>query len=477
VRCAIYTRKSHEEGLEQEFNSLDQQREAAEAYVESQKREGWVALPERYDDPAFSAATLERPALRRLLSDIEAGRVDVVLVYKIDRLSRSLRDFVQLIDLFEKHGVSFVSVTQRFDTSSSMGKLTLNVLMSFAEFEREVIGERIRDKIAAAKRRGKHTGGMPVLGYDTIEKRLVVNPEEAKLVRRVFKRFCALRSAMKVAEELNREGRVTKSWKTAKGEHEAIVERALWDEAHRVLEENHRDRANRTRAQTPALLKGLVRCGHCQCAMGPSFTRKDGRTYRYYLCVQASKKGYATCPVKTVSAGAIEGAVVDQLRAVFRSPELVARTFREARARESEEVERLRGEKRELEERLAALRERAARLLNAKGDGAKGIAEDLRATGDEVDEAKRRLERVEDDLRALETQTVSEEEVVDALGRLDPIFDELFPAEKNRIVGLLVERVEVRPDGLEVRLRGDGLRSLVAELAPAEDAEMEARAG
>lgn len=457
VRCAIYTRKSHAEGLDQEFNSLDQQREACESYVASQKSDGWALIPESYDDPAFSAATMERPALKRLLADIEAGRVDVVVVYKIDRLSRSLRDFGRLMDVFDQHGVSFVSVTQRFDTSSSMGKLTLNVLMSFAEFEREVIGERIRDKVAAAKRRGKHTGGMPILGYDTDRerKRLVVNAEEAKLVRRIFTRFCEIGSTTELAAELNRQGHTTKEWVTQKGrvtggnewnkghlykllnnvkylgkvshkgevyegEHDAIVSRELWDEAHRLLEENHRARGNGTRSETPALLKGIIRCGHCDCSMGPTFTRKAGRTYRYYLCVKASKQGYKTCPVKSVAAGEIEEAVVDQLRAVFRTPELIAATFREARAKEAEELER------------------------------------LRADGDDPD-AQRQV-------RDLETHPVTEQEVRDALERLDPIWDELFPAEQQRVVQLLAERVTVHEDELEVRLRGDGLRSLVAEL-------------
>ena len=219
IRCAIYTRKSTDEGLEQEFNSLDAQREAAEAYIASQRAEGWQCLPERYDDGGYTGGNMDRPALKRLLSDIETGKIDTVVVYKVDRLSRSLLDFSQLVGLFDKHKVSFVSVTQQFNTTTSMGRLTLNILLSFAQFEREIIGERIRDKVAAAKKKGKHTGGPPVLGYDidAPNRRLVVNPAEADLVRRIFKLFLQLGSGMKVAKALNADGFRTKAWTTRNG--------------------------------------------------------------------------------------------------------------------------------------------------------------------------------------------------------------------------------------------------------------------
>ena len=493
VRCALYTRKSHEDGLDQDFNSLDAQRESAEAYVASQKHEGWMALDERYDDAACSAATMDRPALQRLLSDVKHGRVDAVVVYKIDRLSRSLRDFGRLMEVFECHGVSFISVTQRFDTSSSMGKLTLNVLMSFAEFEREIIGERIRDKIAAQKRRGKHTGGMPVFGFDTDReaKKLVVNGKEARLVRWIFKRFCEIRSTTRLAAELNRQGHRTKAWISLKGkehgghqwnkshlyrmlnnrkyigrvehrgadyrgEHEAIVSRKLWDEAHRVLAENQRARSNGTRAKTPALLKGLIRCGHCDYSMGPTFTRKKGKTYRYYLCVRASKSGYAECPVRTVAAGDIETAVVTQLRAVFRSPEIIARTYRETQSLKIEEAERVRGEKAELEARWRSF---------------ESVGKSNGALNDDVDELKSRLDAIGHDLRALESVAISERDVIDALERLDPVWEELFPAEQARIVQLLVDRIDVYRDRVDVRFHADGLGSLVAEIGVGGESE------
>ena len=217
TRCAVYCRKSSEEGLEQEFNSLDAQRDAGLAYIESQRHEGWIAIADRYEDGGFSGGNLERPALKRLLADIEGGRVDVVVVYKIDRLSRALMDFAKLVEVFDRRGVTFVSVTQSFNTTTSMGRLTLNILLSFAQFEREVIGERIRDKVAASRKRGMWMGGVPPLGYDVRNRKLVVNPAEAALVRLIFDRFLAIGSATVLAQELAEAGHRTKSWTTQSG--------------------------------------------------------------------------------------------------------------------------------------------------------------------------------------------------------------------------------------------------------------------
>src|SRR5215213_10057525 len=276
LRCAVYTRKSSDEGLDKEFNTLDAQREACEAYVASQRAEGWSLVRDRYDDGGFSGGTLERPALKRLLADIEAGRVDVVVVYKIDRLSRSLTDFAKLVDVFEAHGVTFVSVTQAFNTTTSMGRLTLNILLSFAQFEREVIGERIRDKVAASKARGMWMGGKVPLGYDVRERKLVVNEAEAARVRRVFDLFAETGSGVETVRRLQDEGATSKSGrsldkgdvykllnnrtyigevahkgKVFPGEHQAIVPRELWDRVHAVLQESPRARANQNRARTP----------------------------------------------------------------------------------------------------------------------------------------------------------------------------------------------------------------------------------
>src|SRR5258707_9322650 len=210
VRCAIYTRKSSDEGLEQAFNSLDAQREACTAFILSQKHEGWTVSPAQYDDGGYSGGTMARPALKRLLADIEAGQIDVVIVYKVDRLTRALSDFAKLVEVFDRRGVSFVSITQQFNTTTSMGRLTLNVLLSFAQFEREVIGERVRYKIAASKKKGMWMGGMLPLGYDVKDRKLVVNEREAESVRHIYRRYAALGSVLMLKEELDRDGVVSK---------------------------------------------------------------------------------------------------------------------------------------------------------------------------------------------------------------------------------------------------------------------------
>jgi Site-specific recombinases, DNA invertase Pin homologs len=419
LRCAVYTRKSTEEGLEMEFNSLDAQREACEAYIASQKPEGWLLIPEPYDDGGFSGGTLDRPALKRLLADIEDGRIDVVVVYKIDRLSRSLMDFAKLVEVFDRGGVTFVSVTQSFNTTTSMGRLTLNILLSFAQFEREVIGERIRDKIAASRKRGMWMGGFVPLGYEVRDRKLVINDAEAATVRMIFERFVEVGSATALARALAAEGVRTRRGRLVDkgflykllnnrvyigdavhkgtaypGEHEAIITRALWDKVHGILRESPRVRAGRTRAATPALLKGLI-FGPTGCAMTPTHTRRGDKLYRYYVSQSVLKRGADACPVGRVPAAEIEGAVVDQLRGLLRAPEVIVGTWRSARP---------------------------------------------------------------------EIDGLSEAEVREALEGLDPLWDELFPAEQARIVQLLVERVDVGQEGVDIRLRVDGLARLVHEL-------------
>src|SRR5574337_1890768 len=291
MRCAVYTRKSTDEGLDQEYNSIDAQRDAGHAYIASQRAEGWIPVADDYDDPAFSGGNMERPALRRMMADIEAGKIDVVVIYKIDRLTRSLADFSKMVEVFERYGVSFVSVTQQFNTTTSMGRLMLNILLSFAQFEREVTGERIRDKIAASKAKGMWMGGVPPLGYDVVERKLIVNEREAVLVRDIFRRYAEHGSAARLVRELDVEGHTTKAWLTQTGkqrpgrtidqqylftllrnriylgeishngqwytgQHEAIVTSALWDGVHAFIE--RRKQAPREHAaKHPALLAGL----------------------------------------------------------------------------------------------------------------------------------------------------------------------------------------------------------------------------
>jgi site-specific DNA recombinase len=351
VRCAIYTRKSTEEGLDQEFNSLDAQRESGEAYVASMKAEGWTCLPQRYDDGGFTGANIDRPALQKLLADIADRRVDTVVVYKVDRLSRSLLDFARLMELFDKHGVTFVSVTQQFNTTHSMGRLTLNILLSFAQFEREIISERTRDKIAAARKKGKYIGGRPVLGYDLQHSpsRLVVNEPEAEQVRTIFEIYLEKRSIPQTVKELDRRGWTTKQWTTKNGkllggrpfdrnglynlltnvvyvgkvrhqdqlydgEHTAIVAADLFQKVQATLRENYARGGSRTQNRYGALLKGLLRCAPCGCGMMHAYSVRHNNRYRYYVCCRAQKRGWHTCPSKSVPAAEIETLVLDQIR-------------------------------------------------------------------------------------------------------------------------------------------------------------------
>jgi site-specific DNA recombinase len=348
LRCAIYTRKSTEHGLELEFNSLDAQREACEAYIKSQASQGWKALPQRYDDPAYSGGNLERPALKMLLADIEAGRVDVVVVYKIDRLTRSLADFAKLVEAFDARSISFVAVTQQFNTTTSMGRLTLNVLLSFAQFERELSSERVRDKIAASRRKGKWTGGTVPLGYEARDKKLVVNKTEAETVRTIFRLYLELKSFGKLVAELDRRGIVTKSRNTKvakynggipftygplayllknrvyigevhhggkwfKGEQRAILDRQTFEQAQVLLNTN----ANGSKVkffQSGALLQGKLYDDKGN-LMGPSFSSKNGVRYRFYVS-SALLRGRKTSAgsVGRVPAAEIESAVLTALQ-------------------------------------------------------------------------------------------------------------------------------------------------------------------
>ena len=352
LRCAIYTRKSTEEGLDQEFNSLDAQREAAESFIQSQRREGWIALPEFYDDGGYTGGNMDRPALTRLLHAVEAGELDCVVVYKVDRLSRSLLDFTRMLSLFEKHKVSFVAVTQQFNTSTSLGRLTLNILLSFAQFERELIGERTRDKMSAARRKGKWGGGYPVLGYDIQPGggRLVVNEEEAEQVRAIFALFEESRSLLLTLAEIEQSWRL-KSWtrKTGHfrpggpfalnslrrlltnilytgairhkgqpypGEHAAILAPGVWDRVQSLITHPAPLMHARSRNKHLALLGGLLYCESCAARMVYSYSRKNDRTYPYYVCLNAQRKGWAICPAKSLSARAIEESVLKRLQEV-----------------------------------------------------------------------------------------------------------------------------------------------------------------
>jgi len=357
--CAIYTRKSTTEGLDQDFTSLDNQREACENYVNSQKHEGWTFLQERYDDGGFTGANIERPGLQKLLSDIKEHKVDCVVVYKVDRLSRSLMDFAQLLEFFDKNNVTFVSVTQAFNTNTSMGRLTLNILLSFAQFEREIISERTKDKMAAARKRGQWLGGRAPLGYDVIKetKKLTINPEEAKLVKRIFDLYLQGNSLLDVAAILTNEGLRSKETTSKKGkifggykysatkvqylirsvlyigkveyvgqvydgQQEGIISEETFKKAQELLKQNRVKRTPTKNTDCTSLLTHLLYCKHCNKFMIHTYTIKNGNhKYRYYVCSGVIKHGYKSCPNKSINAQAIEDTVVSCLQKTLTNNE------------------------------------------------------------------------------------------------------------------------------------------------------------
>ena len=480
VRVAAYTRKSVTEGLNQEFNTLDAQREAVEAYVASQRGEGWTALTERYDDGGYTGANIERPAFQRLLRDIEAGNVDVVAVYKIDRLSRSLPDFARLMELFDRHGVTFVSITQQFNTTSSMGRLTLNILMSFAEFERETIAERTRDKITASRRRGMWTGGRPVLGYDVVDKKLVVSEEEAERVRAIADLYLELGSLLPVVAELKRRGWTTKTWtnkagklvrggpfnktslhglltnplyigkvrcgdEVCAGAHDAIIPMDTWDAVQAQLRGNAQRRSGPNGSNKwCALLKGLAYCT-CGAVMSPTYTTRGSKRYSYYVCAKSQKEGVAACPGSRVASGDLEAFVVERLREVGRHPEvLLAALDADAKDCEARRPE-LVGEVRRLGAERARLASERENIVDAVAQGSSAsvvLLPRLDEADRELTDVAQRESEAQRELAALETGDIDQDELTAALEDFEVVWAELFPKERARLLTLLLARVE-----------------------------------
>ena len=359
IRCAIYTRKSTDEGLEKEFNTLEAQREAGENYIKSMKHQGWIALPDHYDDGGFSGGNLKRPALKQLLSDVEKGKVDMIVVYKIDRLTRSLLDFAQLVQTFEKHHCSFVSVTQHFNTCDSMGKLTLNILLSFAQFERELGAERVRDKIAASRKKGMWTGGSVPLGYVLKDKKLIIDPEEAKIIRFVFEDYVRTRSELHTTQNViargykpkerklkdgrfrNKEefnhamvnkilnnplylGKMPYKGELYEGQHEAIISQELWDRTKNLKNENTGNAFRPSRSVKNSLLKGLLECECCG-TMIPTRCKRGNKYYEYYSTLKSVKEGAKNhpCKIGSVPAGELDTFVLEKIQQIFKSPEIM----------------------------------------------------------------------------------------------------------------------------------------------------------
>jgi site-specific DNA recombinase len=503
IRCAVYCRVSTDEQAALEYNSLQAQEDFCKTYLGMRSRdpaanERWEHA-QTYVDSGLSGGTLERPALNRLLADIEAGLIDVLLIYKIDRLSRSIHQFYRIWEVLERREVDLVSATQDLNTTTSQGKLMLNMLLSFGQYERELVGERTRDKIAASRRRGRWTGGTPILGYDIRDGRLVTNEGEAFRVREVFRLYLEHPSLTRVVEELNRRGWTTKSW-TRKdggerdgrafdkpalhrllvnplyagkvrsngslhaGEHRAIVDEATWNRANAHLRHNGATGGKAVRNKHGALLRGLLYCNACGCAMTHSFTNKGGVLYRYYVCVNRLKKGAHACPDGKIAAHEAERQVLNRIREIGKDPELIAEVVRQARAQLDQHRKALEAEQRQLGKDLK--RERASLRRLASGHSRNGeaaaITARLAAIQQRIETVERRLVTVAQDLDSAKQQVIYERQVAAALSAFDSVWDALIPVEQARILGLLTERIGYygRTQGLQLALRPSGIGRL-----------------
>jgi len=503
-RAAIYTRKSSAEGLDREFTSLDNQRERAEAYVASQ---GWSLIATRYDDGGFSGGTIERPGFKHLLSDAEAGEFDVIVCYRLDRVSRSLVDFVKVHEFLEQRKVALVSVTESINTSTPHGRMMVNVLVSFGQYERELIGERTRDKLSAARRRGKWTGGHPVLGFDLDPRggQLLVNNAEAEMVREVFQQFVEKRSLVQVADELNRRGWTLKRWTTKDGkpygggrfdkvslrrlltnhayvgkvefegtvydgEHAAIVSPKVFRDVLQVLAENHSTGGAAHRNRHGALLRSILRCAACDSAMVHAPTRKDGKLYRYYRCTNAMRKGAGACPTKSLPADKIEALVVDQIRRLGATPELQAETFRRVLAEVAAKRRGFKAEAKRLTKQIAEAESTVGKLVrtlaDAEGEARSAVNAELEKAQEHVRSMEARLAEVRAEEAALAAQDIDEADVARALQEFDAIWEVLLTPERERVLQLLIEKVTYNreTEQLRIDLSPAGIATLKREL-------------
>ncbi|MDR3738084.1 MAG: recombinase family protein [Terracidiphilus sp.] len=496
VRCAIYTRKSTEEGLGQDFNSLDAQRDAGEAYIRSQASEGWTLLPDHYDDGGYTGANMERPALRRLLADVQAKKIDCVMVYKVDRLSRSIRDFAKIVEILEKHGSTFVSVTQQFNTTTSLGRLTLNILLSFAQFEREIISERTRDKQVLARKRGKWTGGHLPLGYDLENGCLVVNAEEADRVRQIFEWYLEGQTVYGIVAKCGDLNWHNKQWTTKDGKlygghpmckchiynmlanplyaariradgevvaanHARTVDDRTFDLVQEKLKENTRNPGTQHRPKMESLLRGLLYCSCCGSAMSPSYSSSKERRYRYYVCLRASQRNGDGCTTRAVSAPVVEEAVVESVRRFALAPEVVEQTARAARQRLTEELNRHREELKAVNVRVRNAKSQLVRATAPDATREAALREVIvvgETKADELRTAVARGERLRFDGPMVRQQ----------LGNFDEVWKTMTIEEQCRLLRQLVERVgyDARGDKVKVTYNSNGISELCKKGAP-----------
>jgi site-specific DNA recombinase len=496
IRAAVYCRKSTDENLHSSFSSLDAQREACHAYITSMKSEGWIALPDTYEDGGFSGGTTDRPALQRLLADIGEGKIDAVVVVKIDRLSRSLLQFLQLMEFFEEHHTAFCAVTQSIDSSTSAGRLILSVLMSFAQFEREIGSERTREKMQAARKRGAFIGGHPPLGYDIDKENhcLVVNPDESEMVRELFELYMDRRSLLEVVKEVNARGWRRKSWRTQKGvhragarfekvylqrllinplyigqvtlhgetypgQHEAIVNEETFRQVGELLAANRNCGDAVVRNKHGVLLRGLLRCGRCGATMSHTWTRKRNRAYAYYRCVTTQKQGRSACATPALALGEVETVVISEIRRLAQDPALVDQVFSEALHQTQEKRKRLDSERtrllRQRQQREQAIKRLVSALEGRSAELPEVVAERIAERKAEITQINERLAQVEQDLAGIGEQPLDRDHLIQTLAQFTDLWDTLYPRERIRLVRSLIESVTYYDERnqLEIRFR------------------------
>lgn len=492
VRCAIYTRKSTEEGLNQDFNSLDAQRDAGTAYIRSQAGEGWSLLQDQYDDGGYTGANMDRPAMRRLLADSQAGKVDCVVVYKVDRLSRSIRDFAKIMEIFEKHGTTFVSVTQQFNTTTSLGRLTLNILLSFAQFEREIISERTRDKQSAARKRGKWTGGHLILGYDldSPSSRLVINSGEAERVHSIFEWYLAGESVFSITAKAGQLGWHNKQWTTRegktyggnplhrahiynllanvlytgriavdgelyRGEHDAIIDEQTFDLVQARLKQNSTNGDHRHRTRMESLLRGLIYCAGCGSAMYQTYSSSKERRYRYYVCSRAQQQMENYCVTRSVSAPAVEDAVVESIRRVSVHPRVLEETARVIRHRLTDEIARLREELNAVQLRVKNLKSQVARIRKPDANREAELKE-------QIDTGEARTAELKRDIVVRERARVDGDELRKTMEPFDALWKAMNIQEQSLLLRQLVEKVgyDGRTGKVTVSFKSAGVKEL-----------------
>jgi site-specific DNA recombinase len=493
VRCAIYTRKSTDEGLNQDFNSLDAQRDAGEAYIRSQAGEGWTLVPDQYDDGGYTGANMDRPALRRLLADIQAKKVDCVVVYKVDRLSRSIRDFGKIMEMLEKHGATFVSVTQQFNTTTSLGRLTLNILLSFAQFEREIISERTRDKQILARKRGKWTGGHLPLGYDLEDGCLVMNEAEAARVRQIFEWYLEGHSVHGIVAKCADLGWRNKEWATREGKtfgghplrkchiytmlanplyaariragdelvaatHPPIIDDNTFDLVQQKLKANTRNHGGEHRPKMEALLRGLLYCAACGSPMSPSYSSSKTRRYRYYVCLRTMQRNGDGCATRAVSVPLVEEAVIESVRRFAAKPEVIEAIARAARHRMAEELGKYREELKAVNVRVRNAKSQLARAKNLDADQEATLRETVAAGEARAEELRRAVERGE-------RLRFDDEVVRQRMASFDDVWKTMTIQQQAALLRQLIERVgyDARGDKVKVTYNSNSIREFCKE--------------